>query len=172
VSEEERDPFEGLSEKDKLFVEAICAGLSNIEAARAAGSEATTKSGLASLASRWRKRPDIDAAIRALRAQLTPEGDGLWDLAMKALREILMDKGNPGARAKAIDTLARILGKLQPERHEHLHAHIEIPPISTPEGRAELVRLVRVTLRALPPDERRAIVREATEGEDEAGAAA
>lgn len=164
MSGEEHDPFESLSDKDRLFVEAICAGLSSVEAARAAGSEATTKSGLASLASRWRKRPEIDAAIRALRAQLTPEGDGLWDLALKALREILLDKGNPAARAKAIDTLARILGKLQPERHEHLHAHVELPPIDTPQGREEMVRMLRVALRALPPEERRAIIEEAAGG--------
>lgn len=171
MSEEKRDPFEGLSEKDQRFVEGLCAGMSAVEAAKYAGSEAATKAGLASHASRWQNRPEIRAAVAELRKQQAVDDDGLWDLARKALRELLTDKGNPNARARACEILARVLGKLQPERHEHVHAHmgdVEPPDLETPEGEEEFVRLLWVVLKALPREKRARIITKALRDEDAA----
>jgi hypothetical protein len=158
--EEERDPFDALSDKDQRFVEGICAGMTGIEAAKYAGSEATTRPGLASIASRWRSRPEIKAAIGALRKQHALDDDDLWDMCRRTLREILQDKGNPGARARACELMARLLGKLQPERHEHVHTHMDLPDLSSPEGQAELVRVLRIALDAMPGEQRESIVRQ------------
>jgi len=158
---EERGPFEELPEKLQKFVEGTCAGMTGIEAAKYAGSDATTRAGLASLASRWKSLPEVKAAIDAVRAQHALGDDELWDMCRRTLRELLQDKGNPGARARACELMARLLGKLQPDRHEHVHAHMELPDPESPEGRAELVRLVRIVLDAMRPEERAKLVREA-----------
>jgi len=153
-----------LREKDKKFVEGIAAGMSAIEAAKYAGSKARTRAGLAAHASRWKHREDVQVAILELRDVHAVEDEALWDLVRKALRELLQDRSNPGARARACELMAKLLGKLQPERHEHVHAHLELPDPAGPEGRSELVRLVRIALGALPSAERAALVREALEG--------
>ncbi len=114
----------GLSQRDRLFVEGICAGMSAIEAAKYAGSQAATKSGLAAHASRWKRREKIQAAIKELRELHAVDDDGLWDLTRRALRELIQDRSNPSSRARACELMARLLGKLAPERHEHLHAHV------------------------------------------------
>jgi hypothetical protein len=156
----ERTALERLKEKDLRFVEGICSGMSSMEAARFAGSKASTKAGLASHASRWRKRPWIREAVGEFRREHAVDDDGLWDLARKALRELLMDKTNPNARARACDLMARLLGKLAPERHEHAHVPTEDLDPASPEGKAELVRLLRIALDSLPEAERAEVVRE------------
>ncbi len=150
-----------LRAKDRKFVEGICAGMNAMEAARYAGSAAKNNRNLATVAARWRRRPEIAEAVRELRALHAVDDDGLWDLTRRALRELLQDRANPNARARACELMAKLLGKIQPDRHEHVHAHVELPPMDSPQGREELVRLVRVTLRAMPQEERAAIVREA-----------
>jgi len=79
---------------------------------------------------------------------------------MKALRDLVADRGNPNARIKAAELLARLTGRLGPDRHEHVHAHLETRDAAAPEDRAELVRLTRITLESLPPEERAALVAE------------
>jgi phage terminase small subunit len=152
--------LKALRERDRKFVEGICAGMSSTEAARYAGSKAKTSVGLASHASRWRARPGIEAAIRELRAQHAIECEALWDSTMKALRDLIADRGNPNARIKAAELLARLTGRIGTERHEHLHAHMEARDAAAPEDRAELVRLMRITLSSLPPGERAGLVAE------------
>lgn len=152
--------LKGLRERDRKFVEGICAGMSSAEAARFAGSKAKTSVGLASHASRWRARAGIETAIRELRAQHAIEAEDLWDSTMKALRDLIGDRGNPNARIKAAELLARLTGRLGPERHEHLHAHVEARDAAAPEEREELVRLMRITMGALPPGERAELVAE------------
>lgn len=152
--------LKGLRERDRKFVEGVCAGMSSAEAARFAGSKAKTSVGLAAHASRWRGRPEIEAAIRALRAQHGIEAEALWDSTMKALRDLIADRGNPNARIKAAELLARLTGRLGPDRHEHVHAHMEMRDAEAPEDRAELVRLMRITLGSLPPEERAGLVAE------------
>lgn len=154
-------PLAGLSAKDRKFVEGICAGMSAMEAAKYAGSRAKTDAGLASLASRWKNKPRVAQAIKDLRDLHAVDDDGLWSLSRKALRELLQDRANPAARARACELMAKLLGKLAPDRHEHIHAQIELPELHSAEGKAEMVRLVRIALQAMPPDERAAIVREA-----------
>ncbi len=168
MSGEKRSALDLLPEKDRKFVEGICAGMTASEAARFAGSDAKTPSGLASHASRWRSRPEIQEAVVELRAQRSVEAEDLWELVMKALRELVTDRANPHARAKACELMARLLGKTGPERHEHVHAHAHVAArdLSDPGDRAELVRVVRVTLMALPEGERRDLLREALEGGD------
>jgi hypothetical protein len=152
--------LKNLRERDRKFVEGICAGMSSAEAARFAGSKAKTSVGLAAHASRWRARPGIEAAVRELRAQHAIECEALWDSTMKALRDLIADRGNPNARIKAAELLARLTGRLGPERHEHVHAHLEARDAAAPEDRAELVRLMRITMSSLPPGERAELVAE------------
>lgn len=152
--------LKGLRERDRKFVEGICAGMSSAEAARFAGSKAKTSVGLAAHASRWRARPEIGAAIRELRAQHAIEAEDLWDSTMKALRDLVADRANPNARIKAAELLARLTGRLGPDRHEHVHAHLEMKDAADPGDREEFVRLMRITLAALPPGERAALVAE------------
>jgi hypothetical protein len=160
----------GLRERDRKFVEGICAGMSAAEAARFAGSKAKTSVGLAAHASRWRARPGIEAAVRELRAEHAIEAEALWDSTMKALRDLIADRGNPNARIKAAELLARLTGRLGPDRHEHVHAHVEARDAAAPEDRAELVRLTRITLESLPPEERAALVAEVLREPDPAPA--
>ncbi len=154
----------GLSQRDRLFVEGVCAGMSAIEAAKYAGSQASTKAGLASHASRWKRREKIQSAIREMRDLHAVDDDGLWDLTRRALRELIQDRSNPSSRARACELMAKLLGKLQPERHEHLHAHVDVPELASPEGRTEVLRLVRIALRVMAPEERAELVREAFDG--------
>ena len=114
-----------LSDQQRRFAEGICIGMSGVEAARYAGSQAKDNNGLAVAASRWRRRPDIRRAIELLRAQHAIEADDIWDLTVKALRELITDKFNPNARAKACELMAKLLGKLAPEKHLHAHLHAE-----------------------------------------------
>ena len=153
-----------LRAKDKKFVEGITAGMSAIEAAKYAGSKAATRAGLAAHASRWKSRDAIQAAIRELRELHAVDDEALWGLVRKALRELLQDRSNPGARARACELMARLLGKLQPERHEHVHAHLDIPDPESETGRAELVRLIRIVLQAMDPVERATLIQEALQG--------
>jgi len=161
----DKSAYSSLRAKDRKFVEGICAGMSQMEAARFAGSGAKSNKSLATVAARWGQRPIIQKAIEELRALHRVDDGGLWELARKALRELIQDRNSPNARARACELLAKLLGKLQPERHEHVHAHVELPPMDSPQGREELVRLVRVTLRALPLEERQEIISEALEVE-------
>jgi hypothetical protein len=158
------DSYTRLREKDRKFVEGICAGMSPMEAARYAGSNAADGKSIATVAYRWQGRRNIKEAIRELRALHAVDDDGLWDLTKRALRELLQERANPNARARACELMAKLLGKLQPDRHEHVHAHFEFPDAASPEGRAEVVRLVRIALEAMDPTERIAVVQEALGG--------
>jgi hypothetical protein len=160
TGKERKMALERLKEKDLRFVEGLCSGMTAAEAARFAGSKASTKSGLAGHASRWRKRPLIKEAIEEFRRENAVDDDGLWDLARRALRELLMDKTNPNARARACELMAKLLGKLAPQRHEHVVAPVEDLDPRSPEGKAELIRLLRIALDSLPEAERAEVVRE------------
>ena len=155
-----------LTARERKFVEGICAGMSGVEAARYCGSKASDRKGLAVYASKLKAKTSIKEAIVALRKEYEIDAEALWAETQKALRELIRDRANPNARARACELMARLLGKLQPEKHQHVHAHAHFDLPSGPEGRAEIVRLIRVALRPLPEDERAAVLRELLE-EDE-----
>jgi phage terminase small subunit len=163
MSDKTPSALDQLDERERRFCEGIAAGMTGVEGAKYAGCDATSRSGLADFARRLRKKPHIQVAIEELREQHRLELESLWDETVRVLREVLKDKSSPNARVRAAELLAKLLGKLQPERHEHahVHAHFEVPDLAEPQARAELVRLVRIALQALPAGERAALVREA-----------
>ena len=134
--------------------------MNGVEAVRFSGSRGG-RAHMAAQASRWKRLPQIEEAIVALRKAHEVDSADLWTLTMKALRELVQDKSNPNARARACELMAKLQGKLQPETHQHLHADIEVPQLSESEGRQEMVRLVRIALNAMPAEQRAELVREA-----------
>jgi hypothetical protein len=161
TTEVEPSVLDRLDDKERRFVEGVCAGMSGVEAARYCGHGTEDRNALAAYASKLKKRVHIREAIEELREQHRVENEDLWSETLRALRELIREKSNPNARARACELMARLLGKLQPERHEHVHAHLELPSLNEAETRQELVRLTRITLDALPAEERAALVREA-----------
>jgi phage terminase small subunit len=131
-----------LTEQERKFVEGHVAGMTGVEAAKyCGGSKATSRGALAVFATRWKAKPEIQAAIAELREQIQVEDEGLARLARKALRDVVQDSGNRNAQAKAAAEILRIT---QPDRHLHLHAHAHAEAAEL--DKAELQRLERMAI--------------------------
>jgi len=147
TSPEKESALEKLPENLRRFVEAIASGYTGIEAAKIAGSEANTRDALAVTASRWKKRPDVQAALAEIREEFLVDDDGLFATTMQALRDLLRDKSNPSARVKACELVLKLLHRLAPDQHLHAHLHAAVETVGTDPD--EEKRLAEIVMRSL-----------------------
>lgn len=155
-----------LDATDYKFVEGICAGMTGVEAARYAGSQASTRNGLSRFAAARRSRPEIQRAIRDMRELHRVDDEGLWHKSLKALSEVLDQTESHNARVRAAEAIAKLQGRFVPARHEHVVAHVNAPSISDPAARADLAQSVRVVLRGMEPGDRVAYLRDVLQEDD------
>lgn len=156
--------FDALDKKRQLFVEAIAAGMTGVEATDYAGSQAQ-KPARAVLACRWRKLPHVKEAIAELREQFLVTDDDMVANAKQALRDLVTTADRPAARASAAATILKMAGAIAPERHVHAHVHqeLKLPEMTAVQRKANLRRMVEGVLFAMPVPERRAFLHELLE---------
>ncbi len=146
--------YDALPKHLRLFTQGLAAGMTNAEAARHAGSQGNPNS-LKTIGSRYAKKPEVQTALAELYAARSEDDeDGVWQEVRTALLELVRDKSHPAARARACELMARITGRVGPNRgagkssaQAQAEARAKLRPPETPE---EIRRVLKRIILAQP----------------------
>jgi len=136
----------GPSPKERAFVAHwLTNGNNGTEAARSAGYRGKDDNVLAVTLSRLLRRAHVQTLVEQASLPTT-------ELVMQVLREVGLTADENHARVAAARVLARIEGMIARHEHAHLHAHLDLPAVGSPEARS--TRCVRALVRLLESAQR------------------
>lgn len=110
--------------KPRAFARALIEGKTQAEAARIAGSAATSEAALATIGSRWMRHPSVQKVLKSIDPAVTygiSGGVQWWAKVANGLESGI----EPHDRTEAIDRLCRIKG-LFVVKHQHQHEHVVV----------------------------------------------
>lgn len=143
-----RKAYDALPRHKQLFVDMLTSGGTLEEAAKAAGSRATSSATLKTTAMRWRDEPEVQAALVEMQTAYAVPGTEEFSLreeAIAALKKVL--KGtNDGAIVRGVELVLKLSGDLKRKdvRNAHLHLHVGKSDSLSP---AEESRMLAIALR-------------------------